>query len=61
MEVRNEVFLEALETLKSSIDGADFIAVDFELSGLHTSKDAQPGALDGPEDYFRKMRESAQR
>lgn len=61
MEVSNGTFLDAVEKIKASIDRADFVAVDFELSGLHLSKDEQPSALDGSQEYFTKLRGSAQK
>lgn len=61
MQVTYDNFREALPLLRSSIMSADFIAFDFELSGLYTHKDLQQHQLDSVQQIYTKTRKSAQR
>lgn len=57
--VTRDNFKDLLPVIKASIDAADFVSIDTELTGLAMNKAYQYHLLDTPEERYAKIRHSA--
>nr|XP_005999336.2 PREDICTED: poly(A)-specific ribonuclease PARN-like domain-containing protein 1 [Latimeria chalumnae] len=63
MQVVASNFLSLLPQIREQILGADFVAIDTELTGLHshTLPDSKPSLFDSAETRYQKLRLSVQK
>ena len=60
MEVTNKNFFEIYPKLKKSILTADYIAIDFEFSGLNTSNKDRANEYDSDELRYQKLKSTVE-
>ncbi|KAJ1973063.1 hypothetical protein H4R35_004320 [Dimargaris xerosporica] len=58
MDIHRSDFEAEFPAIKRAIQQADFVALDTELSGLHTSTSDRPHSLDDPAMRYQKLRDT---
>ena len=61
MEITSENFIQSLPKILSSIESADFIAIDSEFSGLSIGFEDKQHWYDTTEDQYQKVKHTCQR
>jgi len=61
MEVTRENWEEALPAMRAALEEADFVAIDFEFSGLAADRSQEVHAMDSLQERYSKLRDAAQK